>query len=239
MPPNDTDIAPGIAPDIAKDFQDFVYIISHDFGAPLRHIKQFTQLLLNEREGELSETEQSYAGYIESSIERLEAMQDALLAFSRVTTQTAPMEAIDCNALVQRAVDGLNPGLIDETTEIKISPLPTVTADAEQLRMVFYYLIDNALKFHDGEDAKICTITADNKGDHTLFEVSDNGIGMENKFKTDIFKIFRRLHAGDDFGGIGAGLALTKKIVTRHGGTIWVDTKPDQGTTICFTLPKT
>lgn len=225
--------------DIAKDFQDFVYIISHDFGAPLRHIKQFTQLLLNEREGELSETEQEYAGYIESSIERLETMQDALLAFSRVTTQAAPMEDIDCNALVQRAIDGLDPALIDETTQIKIDTLPTVTADAEQLRMAFYYLIENALKFHEGNEHKRCTITAEDKGDHVLFQISDNGIGIgiDLKHKDEIFKIFRRLHAGDTFGGIGAGLALAKKIVNRHGGEIWVESEPDQGTTVLFSLP--
>ncbi len=222
---------------LKQEYEEFTYIVSHDLNNPLRRLRDFGNLFLEEHETDLSEKDRLYIHFMKSAISQLELMQHALLELSRINTRTGTVIDTNCNSLVSKAIEVI---VSPEThVSIECDKLPTVQADPDQLYLVFYHLIDNACKFHDDESKnRECRITGEDRIDHFLFQVKDNGIGIQSKFHEEVFKIFRRLHKDDKYEGIGSGLALTRKIINRHGGQIWIDSDPGEGTSVAFTLPK-
>jgi len=223
---------------IAEEYKEFTHIVSHDLAAPLRHIKEFTRLLIDARQGDPTADEKEYIKFLEISLMKLNGMQRALLDFSRINTQvTAPSET-DCNEIAASVLSD-SVGVINERlTIIECGDLPTIMADKKQIHSVFMNLISNALTFHaENSLERKVTITASDEGDSYGFAVNDNGIGIAETDHEQVFRLFCRLNQ-DAYPGIGAGLTIAKKIVDRHGGKIALVSDLSGGTCVNFWLPK-
>ncbi len=226
------------ADEILKEYEDFVYIVSHDLSAPLRHIKEFTSLLVGARKEMLTEEEQKYVRFLEKSLQRIDGIQRALLTFSRLNTQAGPFQETNFNEAVADALKDLGDVIDMSAPDFKCGTLPVLLAEQKQIRLLFYHLIGNALKFHKPHaSVRQVSISAADDGDFWLFEVRDNGIGIDKKYYKDIFRLFRRLEP-ELYPGTGAGLTIVQRIIERHGGEISVKSTPGSGTAICFSLLK-
>jgi light-regulated signal transduction histidine kinase (bacteriophytochrome) len=166
----------------------------------------------------------------------MQRLIEDLLCYSRVGTRGKPFEPTDCNAVFEQALVNLKAAIAESGAEITRSDLPTLPADRSQLEQLFQNLLSNAIKFRHNSPPRI-RVAAEVEGDHWVFSVADNGIGIESRFADRIFAIFQRLHTRREYPGTGIGLAICKKIVERHGGRIWMRSSPGQGSTFYFTLP--
>lgn len=225
------------AESIAKEYQDFAYIVSHDLNAPLRHVKEFTRLLIGSRPGSLNDQEKEYIQFLEKSLGKLDDMQEALLAFSRLNTRFGVLTKSDCNKLVAEALKDLDPVISQHFPAVECGNLPNLNVEPRQFQMLFYYLIDNALKFHEKGAKRKLHIGVKDQDDSYLFEIRDNGIGIAPEYHEEVFKMFRRLNP-DQYPGIGAGLTLAQKIVHKHGGEILIESEPEKGTSVFFSVLK-
>ncbi len=219
-----------------KDLEQFASVASHDLQEPLRTVSGFVQLLQKKYANQLDTEADTFIEYAVDGTRRMETLIKNLLAYSRVTTRGTELVPTDAGAALRQALDNLHATIQDAGAEITYGELPTVRADGTQLAQLFQNLIGNALKFHGGAPPKI-HVDASRQGDHWLFSVRDNGIGIAPEFQDRIFLIFERLHSRQKYPGTGVGLAICKRIVDRHGGRIWVESKPGQGATFSFTLP--
>jgi chemotaxis family two-component system sensor kinase Cph1 len=166
----------------------------------------------------------------------MQTLINDLLAYSRVGTRAGELAPTDAGEALRHALANLEASIRETAAEIAHGQLPTVSADGTQLVHLFQNLVGNALKFRGASPPKI-RVDACREEDHWLFFVRDNGIGMDPEYRDRIFLIFQRLHARNEYPGTGIGLAICKKIVDRHGGRIWVESQPGQGSTFYFTLP--
>jgi len=221
-----------------QDLDDFAYIASHDLKEPLRGIHNFASFLLEDYGQRLDVEGRSKLETLTRLSRRMEVLIDSLLHFSRLGRVDLAIAEVDLNTVVEEAVDSLGITLRQQDVEIRIpQPLPVVRCDPVRVRELFLNLISNAMKYNDKPRKWIEIGTAD--GGAPAFYVRDNGIGIQAKHFDAIFRIFKRLHGRDQFGGgAGAGLTIVKKIVERHDGRIWVDSTYGEGTTISFTLQK-
>ncbi len=224
-----------------KELTSFAYITNHDLQEPLRDIASFTQLLERRYKGKLDSDADEFIGYIVDAAVRMKGMINGLLDYSYAGTRGNEFEEIDMNIQLTTALYNLKDLIHENNAEINYYPLPTVLADPGQMIRVFQNLIGNAIKFRKtDEPPKIhiyCEISKDNK-EH-IFSVSDNGIGIEKQYTDKIFEVFKKLHAISEYKGAGIGLSVVKKILERHGGRIWVESKYGQGSTFYFTIPLT
>jgi PAS domain S-box-containing protein len=219
-----------------KELEQFAYVASHDLQEPLRMVASFTELLAERYQGNLDERADKYIRYIVEGAKRMQQLVNDLLAFSRVGTQGKPLRPTDSQAIAMQAVDGLRATMEETDCEIVCDGLPLVNADETQLRQIFQNLIGNALKFRADRPPRI-RISAEPAGKEWRFSVADNGIGIEKQYSEQIFQMFQRLHGRDEYEGNGIGLAISKKITERHGGKIWFESAPGEGTTFYFTMP--
>jgi len=223
-----------------KELQDFAYVASHDLREPLRKISSFGHLLAQSMRGRLDDDEQENLGYMVDGATRMQVMIDDLLTYSRVTTQAKRFEKVDLNQTV-REIEHLEVAARLEDTGGTIAirgPLPHVEADASQMRQLFQNLIGNALKFHRTGVPPRVEISSSALDDGTVeISVRDNGIGIPSQYAEQVFAMFKRLHAREEYEGTGIGLAVCKKIVERHGGHISVESSPGEGSTFHITLP--
>ncbi|HEY9610272.1 PAS domain S-box protein [Allocoleopsis sp.] len=219
-----------------QELEQFAYVASHDLQEPLRAITGYTQLLVNEYGERFDETAQEYAEFVIDGAKRMQQLIQDLLAYSRVGTRGKEFAPTDCNVVLQQALQNLQVAIADNQATITADPLPTVNADQNQLIQLLQNLIGNAIKFYRNEPPQV-HITAEQQDNHWLFQVRDNGIGIKPQYLERIFEVFKRLHTRREYPGTGIGLAICKKIVTRHGGSIWAKSEPGVGTTFYFTLP--
>ncbi len=220
-----------------QELEQFAYVTSHDLQEPLRMIASYTQLLEKRYNDLLDEKGKKYIYFAVDGVNRMQQLISDLLAFSRVGTKDKELIETDLNLVYEKAIKNLEIAIKENNAKILCDPLPVVTGDDVQLIQLFQNLVGNALKFH-GEAAPEVQIHGQDHGNEWLFCVSDNGIGLDEKYKDRIFIIFQRLHTKDEYKGTGIGLAVCKKIVERHGGKIWVESKPGQGAKFYFTIPK-
>ncbi|HEY7062060.1 MAG TPA: ATP-binding protein [Chloroflexota bacterium] len=218
------------------ELQQFAYVASHDLQEPLRMVASYTQLLARRYGDKLDDDAREFIDFAVDGARRMQALINDLLAYSRVGTRGAEFAPTDCNAVVDQVVADLGAAIEDERAVVTRGDLPTVLADATQLQQLLQNLIANAIKFH-GERPPRVAVTAERRASEWLFSVRDNGIGIDPEYADRIFVIFQRLHSRAEYPGTGIGLAICKKIVERHGGRIWMESTPGEGTTFCFTLP--
>lgn len=219
------------------ELEHFAYVASHDLQEPLRKIGSFTELLARKYQDKLDEKAGTYISYIVDGAHRMQILINDLLSISRVTTKGREFAAVDCNALLARVQQDVELAVLEKKASLSVAELPTVMADEVQLGQVFQNLIANGIKYCEADRRPEVRVAATRRGTEWVFSVSDNGIGIEPQHFERIFQIFQRLHTREEFSGTGIGLALSKKIVERHGGHIWVESTPGQGSTFFFTLP--
>jgi PAS domain S-box-containing protein len=219
-----------------EDLERFAYIASHDLQEPLRNVVSFSQLLSRRYTGKLDPDADEFIGYIVEGGKRMQALVSDLLEYSRVNTRAEPFRLIDSEQILDKVMQNLFFAIQENNAVIETGSLPTISADPEQLRMVFQNLIANAIKFKREEPPYI-HISAEKNDQMWKFSVRDNGIGIDPAFHDRIFEIFQRLHTRDKYPGTGVGLAIVKKIIERHGGRIWVESEVGKGSTFYFTLP--
>jgi PAS domain S-box-containing protein len=219
------------------ELRHFAYIASHDLQEPLRAISGFTELLAKRYRGKLDERADKYIGFITDGTSRMQLMIQDLLTYSRVETQGHEFERTDSNASLDQALANLQVLIEENNAVITSDPLPEITADRDQITSLFQNLIANAVKFHKPGVIPKIHVSARQDENNWTFSVADNGIGIDQKYEDRLFKIFSRLHTKSEYPGTGIGLAMCKRIVDRHGGTIWLKSAPDAGTTFYFTIP--
>ena len=218
------------------ELEQFAYVASHDLQEPLRMVASYVELLALRYRGRLDPDADEYIRFASNGAHRMQELIRDLLAYSRVGRRGKPFESTDCSAVCATALANLQVAIGESGAVITHDPLPTVMADATQLTQVFQNLIGNAIKFRGSEPPRI-HLSARRQAAEWVFEIRDNGIGIDPKFSGRLFQIFQRLHGHDEYAGTGIGLALCKKIVERHGGRIGVESAPGRGSTFSFTIP--
>lgn len=219
-----------------RELQDFAFVASHDLQEPLRKIQAFSDRLLTRSEN-LDEQEQDYLRRMQSAAQRMQSLIRDLLSYSRVTTRAQPLTACDANRILDEVLQDMETAISRENATIDSRHLPPVTGDATQIRQVFQNLLSNAIKFHSPEKPpEVMVYPEYHDDDGWTLVVSDNGVGFDKRYAEKLFHPFQRLHK-QTYPGTGIGLAIVKKILDRHGATITVDSKVDQGTTFRIRFP--
>jgi PAS domain S-box-containing protein len=220
-----------------RDLEQFAYSVSHDLQAPLRTITSYCQLLLKRYDRTLDgEADEFLHGAVDGS-RRMKRLLDDLLTFSRVSTDTHPLRKAEFERVLDEVLRNLDVQIQESGAKIIRGPLPTVFCDATQLMQVLQNMIVNAIVYRN-EAAPEINICAEEQPDEWLFRVKDNGVGIDRKQFERVFVIFQRLYAEHERPGSGVGLSICKRIIERHGGRIWVESEPGQGSTFYFTIPK-
>ena len=229
-----------------QDLQDFAVIASHDLQEPLRKIESFGERLSKVCDGKIGEDGQGYLERMLSSTRRMRTLIHDMLTLSRVDSRAQPFLQIDLNEVVQEAIDNLRQGIVETKAEITVEHLPEIEADRIQMVQLFQNLLGNAIKYRRPEVSPKIEIRArtfeTSKSEfleETVCEivVRDNGIGFDSQHSDKIFTIFERLHGNEQYTGTGVGLAVCKKVVQRHGGSIRADGEKGVGSTFIVTLP--
>ncbi|MBZ8180186.1 PAS domain S-box protein [Oscillatoria salina] len=217
------------------ELEQYAYVVSHDLQAPLGTIASYVQLLQKRYQNQLDAKADKFINNILSSTLRMQQLINDLLEYSRVGRNQKPFTLTDCNQVVIEVKSNLQAAIAKNQVRIDCEQLPLVMADRQRLVQLFQNLIGNAIKYRR-EEPPVIAICASFGGSEWLFAVSDNGIGIEAKYRERIFQIFQRLHTSTEYPGTGIGLALCQKIVQLHGGSIWVESQLGKGSTFYFTL---
>jgi two-component system sensor histidine kinase/response regulator len=221
---------------IQTDLQQFAFVASHDLSEPLRTVESYVQLLARRYQTKLDGDADEFIGFVVDGVERMKALIDALLRYSRAGSSEYVLARVNCSQLVTDTLATMRQSLEEAGAEVKVDPLPTVVADPIQLSQLFQNLISNAIKFVADKSPRV-RISADQRPNEWRFSVTDNGIGIDPKHAERIFGVCSRLHGQDAYAGSGIGLAVCKRVVERHGGRTWVEPAPDGGSKFCFTIP--
>ncbi|MEZ4359044.1 MAG: CHASE domain-containing protein [Kofleriaceae bacterium] len=217
------------------DLEKFAYVTSHDLQEPLRMVACYTELLATTYQDSLDDRAHRYLAHANGGAKRMQALIRDLLSFARVRVVDELLESVDCDALVTQVAHDLHVAVSESGGRITHQALPTIRGHRSQLGLLFQNLLGNALKFHGDAPPEI-TITAERTGSAWQFAVRDNGVGFAMEYAERVFEPFQRLHTRDAYDGTGMGLAICKRIVSRHGGRIWVESQPGCGATFYFTV---
>ena len=222
------------------ELRQFAYVASHDLQEPLRTITSFTQLIERRYKNELDSDADEFIEYIVDAAKRMQTLINDLLNYSRVATRGKEFELTNTEEILENTKSNLYASIKENNAEITHENLPEIMADKRQMIQLFQNLIGNAIKFRKPEITPKIHIKAhkDENRNEYVFSVRDNGIGIEPQYMERIFIIFQRLHTRDEYDGTGIGLAVSKRIIERHGGHIWVESEPSAGSTFYFTLPE-
>ncbi|WP_226482579.1 PAS domain S-box protein [Natrinema amylolyticum] len=216
--------------------EQFAYAASHDLQEPLRMVTSYLQLIEKRYGDAFDEDGEEFLAYAVDGAERMRAMIDGLLEYSRVEARGNPFEPTDLNALLEEVLEDLQLRIDETDAEITTTELPRVEGDASQLRQVLQNLVNNAITYSGDEPPRV-HVGARRRDGEWVISVRDEGIGIDPADQERVFSIFDRLHSRTEYDGTGIGLALCERIVERHGGDIWVDSDPGEGATFSFTLP--
>jgi len=221
-----------------QELSQFAYIASHDLQEPLRMVGSYLGLIARRYQGRLDAEADEFIAYAVDGAARMKRLINDLLGYSRVSNRPLARETVDIGRVVQSVTRVLAERIGAAGAEVAVAPLPVVEADPAQMEQLFLNLLDNAVKYR-GTAAPQVRVFAERRGRFTEFAVADNGIGIDPEFKDKVFEIFTRLNGREKYDGTGIGLASCRKIVERHGGSIWVEPQPGGGSVFRFTLPAT
>ncbi len=219
-----------------KELESFAYVASHDLQEPLRMVSSFTQLLEQQYKDKLDDKAHEYIHFAVDGSKRMYDLLNGLLAYSRIHTKGKEFKSVELAQVLENSTKNLALTIKERNAIIKSDELPAVNADESQMIQLFQNLISNSIKFST-ETPRIY-ISSKSETDHYLISVKDEGMGIEPQYFEKIFQIFQRLHPREQYEGTGIGLAICKRIVERHGGTIWVESELGKGSTFFFTIPK-
>lgn len=200
-------------------------------------VSSFLQLLTRRYESQLDETAHKYIHFAVDGAERMKILIEDLLAYSRISNNAEEPKPVALKQVLEQALQLMRVQIEESQAEIIMGELPMVSGHASQLSQLFQNLVGNAIKYHHAERPVRIKIGSQLVGKQWQIFVQDNGIGIEDTFFEKIFIIFQRLHNKSEYSGTGIGLAICKKIVERHGGKMWVESRPDEGSCFWFALP--
>lgn len=219
------------------DLEQFAYSASHDLQEPLRMVALYSEMLKRKYGGKLGPQAEQYISYTVEGATRMEHLLQDLLAFTRASVVAEePAEILDSNEACERAVANLQTSIEESGAVITRTTLPRVKMHQVHLEQVFQNLIGNAIKYRSDQAPRIA-IGAEQRENEWIFSVKDNGIGIDPRYKEQIFGIFKRLHTAVEYSGTGMGLAICERIIERYCGRIWVESEPGKGSTFLFALP--
>ena len=221
-----------------KELEGFSYSVSHDLRAPLRAVVGYAQMLLEDHVEQLDSEAQRKLNVVQDEARRMGVLIDELLAFSRLGRKAMQMGEIDMTDLARATYDGLNGQDHGAKAEFRLAYLPRGRGDRVLLGQVWANLLSNAMKFSSKREHPVIEVSAITDEKEHVYFVRDNGAGFDPRYQSKLFGVFQRLHKSNDFPGTGVGLALVQRIVVRHGGRVWADSRPDEGATFYFTLPR-
>jgi len=219
-----------------EELGQFAYIASHDLQEPLRMVASYTQLLSRRYKGKLGADADEFIAFAVDGASRMQRLIQDLLAYSRVGTKGRDLLDVSSEEALLSALLNLRGAIAESGAQVTHDPLPTVMADEMQLVQLFQNLVGNAIKYQSGGVPHVHIAASRNGAKKWEFSVKDNGLGIDRQYFEKIFGMFQRLHKREEFAGTGIGLAICKKIVERHGGSISVESQPGQGSTFSFAL---
>lgn len=221
--------------ELNKELESFAYSVSHDLRAPLTNIAGFARLLQEELAGKIEKNIESYITAINDSVKRMQKLIEDLLSFSRMTRTELHHTQVDFTKMIQAIIHEVT--IVQKSTaNFEVGNLPVMTGDEAMLRIAFTDLISNAVKFSSKVQQPQIEIGSYENNGKTVIYVKDNGVGFDPKLSDKLFNVFQRLHAEKDFPGTGIGLALVRRIVSRHGGRVWAQSEPGKGATFFVEL---
>ncbi|WP_293032341.1 PAS domain S-box protein [Natronococcus sp.] len=217
--------------------EQFAYAASHDLQEPLRMVTNYLQLLEQRYGDDLDKDADEFIDYAVDGAERMREMIDGLLKYARVETRGDPLESVELNEVLDDVLTDLQLQIEESDARIEVGSLPQVNGDEGQLRQVFQNLVTNAIEYSGDEPTQVA-VSAERNGSMWCISVHDEGIGIDSDDTDRVFEVFQHLHSREESEGTGIGLALCRRIVERHGGEIWVESEPGEGSTFSFTLPQ-
>lgn len=220
-----------------KDLEQFAYVASHDLQEPLRMIVSYCQLLERRYKDKLDQEANEFINFVVDATKRMQMLITDLLSYSRIDKKNKNLLPTSCEEILDHVLLNLSVSIKESGAMITQTDLPVIIADSTLIGQLLQNLISNAIKYRTSEPPRV-HIAAKKRENDWLFSVQDNGIGIDPQYHHRLFIIFQRLHSPTEYPGTGIGLALCKKIVERHGGTIWLDSQIGQGTTFYFTIPR-
>jgi len=219
-----------------EELGQFAYVASHDLQEPLRMVASYTQLLSRRYTGKLDSDADEFIAFAVDGANRMQRLIQDLLAYSRVGTKGKQLMHTSSEKALQQALMNLRGAIEDSDALVTYDPLPTVLADEIQLIQLFQNLVGNGIKYQSRGVPLVHISATRNAEEKWIFSVQDNGLGIDSQYFDRIFGMFQRLHKREEFAGTGMGLAICKKIVERHGGSISVESQPGLGSTFRFAL---
>ncbi|HEY5994108.1 MAG TPA: ATP-binding protein, partial [Gallionellaceae bacterium] len=220
-----------------KELEAFSYSVSHDLRSPLRAIDGFSNILLEDYAATLDVEGKRLVGIVRDNTLRMARLIDDILAFSRLGRKEMTQNEVDMTQLANETSADLASSREGRNVKLEIGELPPAHGDAAMLRQVWVNLLSNAIKFTRTRQEARIDVSGRVEGSELVYCVRDNGVGFDMQFADKLFGVFQRLHSMEEFEGTGAGLAIVKRIVTRHGGRVWADGKVNEGAAFYFALP--
>lgn len=220
-----------------KELEEFTYVASHDLQEPVRTISSFVNLFRETYADKLDDEAKQYLDFMDGASKRSQQLIVDLLDYSRLG-KNRETDQVNLDQVLENVLVDLTVRIKESEATVTLGKLPTVEGQATELRLLFQNLISNAIKFRKEDVLPEVHVSAKTTDDEHIFSVSDNGIGIDSKYADRVFVIFKRLHGKSAFEGTGIGLAHCKKVVELHGGRIWFDSEPGNGSTFHFTIPK-
>jgi signal transduction histidine kinase len=213
------------------------HVISHDFRAPLRMLEQMSKILVTDHAEHLPPRATSLLNHIGSGAAKLALRAEMLTRFDALSQHPLHRQTVDVTVMVGKVIAELRAATPGREVEVVVEALPGANADFELLRLVWHNLLANAFKFTRHAEQPRIQVSGKRQGHHIVYSVKDNGVGFDPKYARRLFGFFQRMHTEEEFEGLGMGLAMTKRLVERHGGTIWAEAEKGQGAEFRFTLP--
>jgi hypothetical protein len=221
------------------ELESFSYSVSHDLRAPLRTIDGFCNLFMQEYSSQIPPEGLDLLVSVCAGTSRMQRLIDDLLHLARFSRQPLEARSLSMRDLVQRVVETLQQEWPDRSVRVEIGELPDCSGDQSLLEQVLINALSNAFKFTATRDPAHIEVGANKEGTEQVYFVRDNGVGFDMKYADKLFGAFQRLHSQSEFPGTGIGLSIVRRIIHRHGGRVWAESRPQQGTTLYFSLPTT
>ena len=220
-----------------RELEAFAYSVSHDLRAPLRAVSGFSQMLAEDYGDKLDSDGRHQLEVIQAGARDMGQLIDDLLSFSRLGRTKMSASVIDMGGLVREVFEKLQLPEDKREVRLRVEELAATCGDRKMIFQVFINLLSNAIKFTKPREAAVIEVGCRAEGEEQIYSVRDNGVGFDMKYSDKLFRVFQRLHRKEEFEGTGIGLALVQRIIHRHGGRVWAESKVNEGATFYFTLP--